>query len=122
MKRAAGSELSARTRHGGCIGRVDEQTKSNWPPRVDCSTVLYRSRTWPNILNLIDLPTSARVRARARMFVDIAMVEAEQASVNGLRTGQKSRAKNDDITSNFYPSVMPDLYGESTTARTNAVN
>ena len=58
----------------------------------------YWARTWPNILNLLDLPSSARVRQRARMFIDIAMVEAEQAAVNGVRTGQKSRAKNDALT------------------------
>ncbi len=58
----------------------------------------YWARTWPNILNLLDLPSSVRVRQRARMFIDIAMVEAEQAAVNGVRTGQKSRAKNDALT------------------------
>ena len=58
----------------------------------------YWARTWPNILNLLDLPSSARVRQRARMFIDIAQVEAEQAAVNGVRTGQKSRAKNDALT------------------------
>ena len=59
----------------------------------------YWSRTWPNILNLLDLPSSVRVRQRAKMFIDIAQVEAEQAAVNGVRTGQKSRAKNDGLTS-----------------------
>jgi hypothetical protein len=73
----------------------------------------YWGRTWPNILNLLDLPSSARVRQRARMFVDIAQVEAEQLSVNGVRTGQKSRAKNDAITECMYNSLMPDLYGEA---------
>ena len=58
----------------------------------------YWSRTWPNVLNLADLPSSARVRQRAKMYIDIAMVEAEQAAVNGVRTGQKSRAKNDALT------------------------
>jgi hypothetical protein len=32
------------------------------------------------------------------MFIDIAQVEAEQVAINGVRTGQKSRAKNDAIT------------------------
>ena len=42
----------------------------------------YWARTWPNIFNLYDLPSSQRVRTRAKMFIDIAMVEAEQASPN----------------------------------------
>ena len=61
----------------------------------------YWIRTWPNIFNLLDLPSSERVRQRARMFVDIAMVEAEQVSIAGVRSGQKSRAKNDALTSNM---------------------
>ena len=73
----------------------------------------YWDRTWPNILNLVDLPSSARVRARARMFADIAMLEAEQVEVGGLRAGQKSRAKNDGLQATMYPTMMPDLYGES---------
>ena len=66
-------------------------------------------RTWPNLLNLVDLPASGRVKARAKMFVDIAMVEAEQASLAGVRGGQKFRAKRDDITANMYSTVTPAL-------------
>lgn len=66
----------------------------------------YWGRTWPNILNLLDLPSSSRVRQRAKMFIDIAQVESEQAAVNGVRTGQKSRAKNDAITECMYNSLM----------------
>ena len=75
----------------------------------------YWSRTWPNILNLVDLPTSARVRTRAKMFVDIAMVEAEQASIAGVRAGQKSRCKkggfshSEGLTHSFYTSCTPQL-------------
>ena len=53
------------------------------------------------------------------MFVDIAIMEAEQASIGGLRTGQKSRAKNDALTANMYPCMMPDLYGEDMTLDPN---
>ena len=53
------------------------------------------------------------------MFVDIAIMEAEQASIAGLRTGQKSRAKNDALTANMYPCMMPDLYGEDMTLDPN---
>lgn len=77
----------------------------------------YWSRTWPNILNLHDLPSSSRVRMRAKMFIDIAMVEAEQASIAGVRAGQKSRCKkggfshSEGITHSFYTSCTPQLYG-----------
>ena len=77
----------------------------------------YWSRTWPNILNLADLPSSERVRLRAKMFIDIAMVEAEQASIAGVRAGQKSRCKkggfghSEGITHSFYTSYTPQLYG-----------
>ena len=77
----------------------------------------YWSRTWPNIFNLHDLPSSQRVRMRAKMFIDIAMVEAEQSSVAGVRAGQKSRAKKGGfghslgINHNFYVSCAPQLYG-----------
>ena len=53
------------------------------------------------MLNLVDLPASARIRARAKMFVDVAMLEAEQSTIAGVRGGQKSRAKRDDITCNM---------------------
>ena len=48
----------------------------------------YWVRTWPNIFNLLDLPSSERVRQRAKMFIDIAMVEAEQVSIAGVRSGK----------------------------------
>lgn len=53
----------------------------------------YWSRTWPNLFNLVDLPTSERIRRRAKMYVDVAMAEAEQSSIAGVRAGSKSRAK-----------------------------
>jgi len=55
------------------------------------------------------------------MFVDLAMVEAEQASINGVRGGQKSRAKKSDlghlngIYHNMYYSLAPNLYGDNGT-------
>jgi hypothetical protein len=55
----------------------------------------YWYRTWPAVLNLLDLPLSARVKQRAKMFVDLAVVEAEQASIRGVRGGVKARSKKD---------------------------
>ena len=58
----------------------------------------YWPRTWPDIFNIIDLPSSSsRVRLRAKMFADIAMVEVEQATTAGVRGGQTSRAKRDEL-------------------------
>lgn len=79
----------------------------------------YWSRTWPNVFNLADLPTSERVRSRAKMYIDVAMVEAEQSSIAGVRAGSKSRAKkggfghSEGITHSFYVSVAPQLYGDN---------
>ena len=50
---------------------------------VELGSTNYWYRTWPAVLNLLDLPQSRRVLQRAKMFVDIAMVEAEQSSING---------------------------------------
>lgn len=46
---------------------------------IELGSGSYWYRTWPAVLNLLDLPLSSRVRTRAKMFVDLAMVEAEQA-------------------------------------------
>eukprot|EP01046_Picozoa_sp_COSAG06_P070127 COSAG06_NODE_19461_length_837_cov_1.352304_1_plen_176_part_10 len=55
----------------------------------------YWPRTWETVFNMYDLALSTRVRARAKMFIDIALVESQQASINGVRGGEKSRAKRD---------------------------
>jgi hypothetical protein len=55
----------------------------------------YWPRTWETVFNLHDLPISERVRKRAKFFLDIATVEAQQTSVGGVRGGEKSRAKRD---------------------------
>eukprot|EP01043_Picozoa_sp_COSAG02_P010551 COSAG02_NODE_372_length_23640_cov_210.100463_20_plen_340_part_00 len=55
----------------------------------------YWPRTWETVFNLFDLSISSRVRTRAKMFIDIALVESQQASIAGVRGGEKSRAKRD---------------------------
>ena len=62
---------------------------------IEIGSNSYWYRTWPAVLNLLDLPLSRRVRQRARMFVDLAVVEAEQASIRGVRGGIKARSKKD---------------------------
>ena len=44
----------------------------------------YWPRTWPTVFNLVDVPVSTRVAKRAQFFVDIALVEAVQASIAGV--------------------------------------
>jgi hypothetical protein len=73
------------------------------------------------MFNLLDLPSSDRVRQRAKMVVDIAMVEAEQVSINGVRGGQKSRSKKDDLAHHnglfgtMHGNLAPMLYGDNLT-------
>jgi len=52
----------------------------------------YWYRTYPAIINLADFG-SPRVRQRARMFLDLAMVDSEQLTIGGFRAGAKMRAK-----------------------------
>jgi len=54
----------------------------------------YWTRTWPCVWNRHTLSApGSRVKKRAKMFIDLAMLEAELASINGVRAGQKSRDK-----------------------------
>eukprot|EP01048_Picozoa_sp_COSAG05_P020089 COSAG05_NODE_3325_length_2149_cov_1.597073_1_plen_693_part_10 len=62
---------------------------------IEIGSNSYWYRTWPAVLNLLDLPLSTRVRQRAKMFVDLAIVEAEQTSIRGVRGGVKARSKKD---------------------------
>ena len=68
------------------------------------------------MINLLDLPLSERVRQRAKMFIDIAMVEAEQFAINGVQGGQKNRSKKDDLShlsglhGTMYGSIARMLY------------
>jgi hypothetical protein len=55
----------------------------------------YWPRTWETVFNLHDLSSSSRVQTRAKFFADIALVEAAQTSVGGVRGGEKSRSKRD---------------------------
>ena len=54
----------------------------------------HRYRTYPAIFNLADFG-SPRVRQRAKMFLDLAMLEGEQLDIAGYRGGAKMRAKKD---------------------------
>ena len=102
----------------------------------------YWGRTWPCVWNLHTLSEpGSRVHQRAKMFIDLAMLEAELASINGVCAGQKSRDKkgqtcamlrnsssgqfnasercapgkmgsNPAITHHMYTALTPQLYGD----------
>eukprot|EP00041_Stephanoeca_diplocostata_P010718 m.170857 g.170857 ORF g.170857 m.170857 type:complete len:550 (+) comp18272_c0_seq1:84-1733(+) len=85
---------------------------------VELASTGYWARTWPCLFNLHDIPPpTSQVHRRAKMMIDIAMVEAELASIAGVRAGQKSRAKkggfghHEGLGHNMYSSVTPWLYG-----------
>lgn len=85
----------------------------------------YWTRTWPCLWALHTLsPVGSRVEQRAKMFIDLAMLEAELASIAGVRAGQKSRDKkaqcptcsskgpNPALEHHMYTAQTPQLYGD----------
>ena len=86
---------------------------------IELASNSYWYRTWPAVYNLRDLPLSARVRQRAKMMIELAVVEAEQASIGGQRGGVKCRSKKDDLghhnglNHSMISSLGPDLFGEN---------
>lgn len=101
----------------------------------------YWSRTWPCVWDLHSLSDpDSRVKQRAKMFIDLAMLEAELASIHGVRAGQKSRDKkgstcavlknnsrgefnasetcakmtgnNPNLAHHMYTALTPQLYGD----------
>ncbi len=71
----------------------------------------YEYRTYPSYLNLAELAPDPVVRQRARMYLDLALIEAEQITISNQRGGSKSRAKQGGLGSQFNP-YRPMLYGE----------
>eukprot|EP00040_Diaphanoeca_grandis_P009732 m.49900 g.49900 ORF g.49900 m.49900 type:complete len:705 (-) comp21159_c1_seq1:362-2476(-) len=86
----------------------------------------YWYRTWPCLFALHDLSLpGSRVQQRTKMFVDLAMMEAELVSIAGVRAGQKSRDKkaqcptctskgsNPEFGHHMYTALTPQLYGDA---------
>jgi len=71
----------------------------------------YEHKTYRGLLALIDYATDPVVAARARMFMDLAMVEIEQISLSGLRGGSKTRAKEGGLLGRFNRTTTM-LHGE----------
>jgi hypothetical protein len=85
----------------------------------------YWTRTWPCVFALHTLSSpGSRVHIRAKMFIDLAMLEAELSSIEGVRAGQKSRDKkatcptcskkgcNPALAHHMYTALTPQLYGD----------
>ena len=85
----------------------------------------YWTRTWPGVFALHTLTQpESRVHKRAKMFIDLAMMEAELSSIAGVRAGQKSRDKkatcptcphkgcNPALAHHMYTALTPQLYGD----------
>ena len=71
----------------------------------------YEHKTYRGLLALIDYATDPVVAARAKMFMDLAMVEIEQISLSGLRGGSKTRAKDGGLLGRFNRTTTM-LHGE----------
>lgn len=71
----------------------------------------YEHKTYRGLYALIDYATDPVVATRARMFMDLAMVEIEQISLSGLRGGSKTRAKDGGLLGRFNRTLAM-LHGE----------
>ncbi|MEO0509925.1 MAG: HEAT repeat domain-containing protein [Verrucomicrobiota bacterium] len=78
---------------------------------VEHASSNYEYHTYPSYFNLADFAPDPVVRQRARMFLDLALIEREQITISHLRGGSKSRAKKGGLGSSFNPYVGL-LYGE----------
>jgi HEAT repeat protein len=78
---------------------------------VELGSTCYEYHTYPSFVNLADFAPDPEVRKRARMYLDLCFVEAQQISIAGLRGGSKSRAKKGGLGSDLDPYVHL-LFGE----------
>ena len=78
---------------------------------VELGSSNYEYKTYRGLYLLLDFATDPVVAARARMLMDLALIEIEQISLSGLRGGSKSRAKDGGLDSRFNKTLAR-LYGE----------
>ncbi|MEM9478743.1 MAG: hypothetical protein AAGA58_03680 [Verrucomicrobiota bacterium] len=71
----------------------------------------YTYKTYPHYFNLIELAPDPVIRQRAKMYMDLAMVESAQITISGLRGGTKGRAKRGGLGDRWDP-IQAMLYGE----------
>jgi hypothetical protein len=78
---------------------------------VELGSSSYEYKTYRGLFLLLDFAKDPVVAARARMLMDLALIEIEQISLSGLRGGSKSRAKDGGLDSRFNKTLAR-LYGE----------
>jgi hypothetical protein len=78
---------------------------------LDMASSSYDYHSYPSYFNLMELAPDPVVRTRARMFLDLSLIENEQISISGVRGGLKSRAKNGGL-GNSFDRYRAMLYGE----------
>ncbi len=79
---------------------------------IELGSSNYEYKTYRGLLNLVEFATDPIVSARAKMYMDLSMVEIEQISLSGLRGGgSKSRAKDGGLDGRFNRHLAM-LYGE----------
>ncbi|MEM1294661.1 MAG: HEAT repeat domain-containing protein [Verrucomicrobiota bacterium] len=78
---------------------------------VELGSSNYEYKTYRGLFLLLDFAKDPVVAARARMLMDLALIEIEQISISGLRGGSKSRAKDGGLDSRFN-RYLAMLYGE----------
>jgi len=71
----------------------------------------YTYKTYPHYFNLIELSPDPIIRQRARMYMDLVMMESAQISISGLRGGTKGRAKRGGLGDRWDP-IQAMLYGQ----------
>jgi len=71
----------------------------------------YTYKTYPHYFNLIELAPDPVIRQRAKMYMDLVMMESAQISISGLRGGTKGRAKRGGLGDRWDPHQAL-LYGE----------
>lgn len=71
----------------------------------------YTYKTYPHYFNLMELAPDPIIRQRARMYMDLVMMESAQISISGLRGGTKGRAKRGGLGDRWDP-IQAMLYGE----------
>jgi hypothetical protein len=70
----------------------------------------YEYHTFPSYLNLAEMSPDPEVRKLAKMFMDMALVEAAQLEIVQIRGGVKARAKRGGLGSSWNPYKAM-LYG-----------
>lgn len=61
----------------------------------------HQTFIWPSLLNIVDLASDPIVKQRFRMLLDLTMIEEEQISIQGVRSGK--RGKPNAVGSNLDP-------------------